>query len=62
VVNDKVEATIHPRSPRGYVVHCEQCGTDLYQAMFYDVAERFAELHEDAKGHDTEIEEVTKDA
>jgi len=60
VVNDKVEATIHPRSADGYVVKCETCDPDGsgFRFLFYDVAERFAEMHEDATGHDTDIEPV----
>lgn len=58
MVNDKVEATIHPSGR--YLVHCEQCGPELYRSMFYDVAERFAELHEESTGHDTDVEEVNR--
>jgi hypothetical protein len=58
VVNDKVEATVHPRHPGGYEVFCEHCG-NIYSSLFYDVAERFAELHEDSTGHETDIQERT---
>jgi hypothetical protein len=60
VVNDKVEATVHPRNANGYVVQCPQCDAEGggFRFLFYDVAERFAELHEDATGHETDIEEV----
>jgi hypothetical protein len=55
--NNKVAATVHPSHPGGYIVNCEQCGPDLFKALFYDVAERFADLHEDAKGHNTDVAE-----
>jgi len=56
VVNDKAAATFHPSNAgRGYDVTCEQCGPHLFHSMWYDVAERFADLHEDAKGHETSI-------
>jgi hypothetical protein len=43
---------------RGYVVTCKECGDDdLFHSLFYDVAERFAEAHEDARGHTTEVVE-----
>lgn len=47
-----------PTPPRGYVVSCEQCeDPDLFHSLFYDVAERFAETHEDSRGHTTDITE-----
>lgn len=61
MVNDKVEATIHPRNANGYVVRCSKCDPPDgagFRFLFRDVAERFAELHEDTTGHQTEVEEV----
>lgn len=57
-MSNKVEATVHPRSPDGYLVTCVQCDDDnLFASLFYDVAERFADMHTDARGHDTEVVE-----
>jgi hypothetical protein len=45
-----------PSHLRGYAVRCAACGDDeLFVSLFYDVAERFAETHEDSRGHETEI-------
>jgi hypothetical protein len=58
VSNDKVAATIHPNHRGGYDVTCEQCEDDqLFHSLFYDVAERFADTHADARGHDTDVVE-----
>jgi hypothetical protein len=47
-----------PTHLRGYVVTCEQCeDPDLFHSLFYDVAERFAEQHEDSRGHTTDVVE-----
>ena len=43
---------------RGYVVACVQCKDEqIFTSTFYDVAERYADLHEDAHGHETEVRE-----
>jgi hypothetical protein len=62
MVNDKVEATVHPASPSGYVVWCEQCQDELFRVLFRDVAELLAERHEESRGHDTEVLEVDPSA
>jgi hypothetical protein len=58
VVNDKAAATFHPSNAgRGYDVHCAQCGPDRFHSLWYDVAERFADMHADASGHETDVVE-----
>jgi hypothetical protein len=45
-------------NPRGYDVSCAECADPvLFHSLFYDVAERFADAHADARGHDTDIRE-----
>lgn len=45
-------------APHGYVVTCEQCADpELFVSRFYDVAERYADVHADATGHTTEVVE-----
>jgi hypothetical protein len=62
VVNNKADALVHPRSPGGYTVTCVQCDDpNLFHSLFYDVAERYADLHNDARGHDTEVVESDPD-
>ena len=41
----------------GYAVICNDCGYELIQSKFYDVAERYAELHGDAHDHEVEVKE-----
>jgi hypothetical protein len=56
VVNDKAAATYHPEPGRGYDVTCEQCqDANLFHSLWYDVAERFADMHAVARGHETDI-------
>ena len=64
MVNDKAAAAYHPSNgARGFDVVCEQCngahGGNVFHSMWYDVAERFADLHEDTHGHETSIVERT---
>jgi hypothetical protein len=62
MANNKVDALIHPRSPGGYNVTCAQCeDQNIFHSLFYDVAERYADLHTDAKGHDTDVVEADPD-
>jgi hypothetical protein len=50
---------LHPEHHGGYVVGCTECADDhLMHSSWYDVAERFADAHEDARGHHTTITEV----
>jgi hypothetical protein len=52
-----------PTHLRGYVVACQECEDPaLFHSLFYDVAERFAESHEDARGHTTDVTERKADA
>jgi len=43
---------------RGYVVQCTECDDVVFGSGFYDVAESFADAHEEARGHHTDIVEV----
>lgn len=63
MVNDKVEATIHPNHRGGWHVACDECQDDnIFHSLWYDVAERFADTHEDKRGHHTTVVEVNPDA
>jgi hypothetical protein len=42
----------------GYVVSCDQChDPEILVSRFYDVAERYAEVHADTTGHTPEVVE-----
>jgi hypothetical protein len=64
VSNDKAAATYHPgNAGRGFNVTCTECADDnLFHSLWYDVAERFADMHAAARGHDTDIVQVKADA
>lgn len=48
--------------PGGYVVTCAECGDgNLFHSLWYDVAERFADTHDDTRGHHTAVVEVVPD-
>ena len=48
-----------PPDPMGYTVTCEQCADPhLFTSRFYDVAERYADVHADATGHTTDVVET----
>jgi hypothetical protein len=55
MVNDKSAATYHP-ARKGYTVTCDQCGDpNLFSSLWRDVAERFAEQHENTRGHQCDV-------
>lgn len=50
---------IHPDHRGGYLVACVECDdAALFHSLWYDVAERFADTHEDTRGHHTTVVEV----
>lgn len=45
--------------PGGWLVGCPDCDDDnLFHSLWYDVAERYADTHDDTRGHHTTISEV----
>lgn len=56
---DKLAATIHPRTVRGWVVECAECqDVSLFASLFRDVADRFADNHAQTNDHTTTVLEV----
>lgn len=47
--------------PRGYMVECPECAGGIFRSHWYDVAERYADVHDDTRGHHSEVVEVTPD-
>lgn len=64
MANNKADATWHPgNAGHGYNVTCTECDdSNLFHSLWYDVAERFADMHATARGHDTDIVQVQPDA